>query len=572
LRIARSPRCRSAQEPKIQSVKDRPVSRLYATPRWIAIACFAAIAVTYVVLRIPGLGVPLDRDEGAFGYIGQLINHGGLPYRDALDHKPPVAFYINAFALLLVPATEWGIHTFLLIYNFLTLICIFYIAKLYFESLRAGLWCAFAYAVFSASPAIQGFTASTEMWSLLPVSLSLLLAIRGIRQHSYLTLFASGVVGALACWTKQTAGTSVFFVFLWISTQAWRGAGKPRRIAGPIAWLAGAVALSSGIAAYFYAHGIFHEFVYWCFTYDLTYTSQALTGINTDLWQSQLMELAGGAFPLLAAAAVVVVWSIKRKREHAYFILGFLILSFLGTIPGFVYRHYFAQPAPAIALAGGYGFFVLLENFRTPKSRMLAGVFCGLAIIAAAAIGDRQYFLERDPNLISRLYYGPNPFPESKSLGAYIAQTTRPDDRIFVVGSEPQILFYAQRRSASAFVMIYPLLSSHPRYREFQTQMLAEIENNPPRKILGMVNIPYSLGWDQAADLDVIHKLESISQEHYAVDRVMLVAGTQGQWIDPSDPRLDQNNPFVVVFKTNAGVNAKDGSDQREPPADAAGH
>jgi hypothetical protein len=52
----------------------------------------------------------------------------------------------------------------------------------------------------------------------------------------------------------------------------------------------------------------------------------------------------------------------------------------------------------------------------------------------------------------------------------------------------------------------------------------------------------------------------------------MLVAGTQGQWIDPSDPRLDQNNPFVVVFKTNAGVNAKDGSDQREPPADAAGH
>jgi hypothetical protein len=183
-------------------------------PRWQALAVLAAILAVYVALRLPGIGVPLDRDEGAFGYMGQLIRNGRLPYQDGLDHKPPVAFYINALALTFVPPTEHGIHGFLLVYNLLTLICIFYLGKTYFQSLSAGLWAAFAYAVFSASPAIQGFTASTEMWMLLPIASSLWLAVLGTHKNSHLFLILSGIAGATACWTKQTAFTSILFVFL----------------------------------------------------------------------------------------------------------------------------------------------------------------------------------------------------------------------------------------------------------------------------------------------------------------------------------------------------------------------
>ena len=147
--------------------------------------------------------------------MGQLIRDGGLPYRDGLDHKPPAAFYINALALQFVPCTARGIHVFLLIYNFLTLLCLFSIARIYFRSIAAGLWCAFCFAVFSANPDIQGFTASTEMWALLPISASLLAAVVAIRRHKLVYLLLSGAAGSIACWTKQTMAASILFVALY---------------------------------------------------------------------------------------------------------------------------------------------------------------------------------------------------------------------------------------------------------------------------------------------------------------------------------------------------------------------
>ena len=522
---------------------------------WRVVAAWAAIVIVYVLLRLPGIGVPLDRDEGAFGYMGQLINHGGLPYRDGLDHKPPVAFYINALALHLVPATAQGVHSFLLVYNFLTLICLFYISKLYFESRSAGLWCALAYAVFSASPAIQGFTASTEMWSLLPVSFSLLLALLGVKKHGGVKngralMFASGVAGAIACWTKQTAVTSVLFVLVVVSTDLlWSGSRTIReRVSAFFYWIAGAGVLSAGIAIYFFEHGIFSEFIYWCFVYDLSYTAAGSTAGNLSEFVVRLAELGQGDFAVLAIGLGAAISSIVRRKKEGYFAALFLALSFLGTVPGYAYRHYFAQLAPAVALGSGYGLWILIDKVRQDL-RTLAGIGAGLAIIAVPVFANDHYFLERDPNAISRIYYGPNPFPESRELAAFVSSETAPDDPILIVGSEPQILFYAQRRSSSLFLMIYPLLNTHSRYKEFQRTMLEDIRKSPPKCIIAVMNVPYSLLWDNRADLDAIHNLEDLAQREYDVDRVMLLSGTAGEWVDPQDARIDADHPFICIFK-----------------------
>ena len=92
-----------------------------------------AICLVYILIRLNTVSIPLDRDEGIFGYAGQVILNNGLPYRDVFDHKPPVAFYLNALALLFVPPTSTGIHTFLHVYNFLTLI-VNPIKKIYYRA------------------------------------------------------------------------------------------------------------------------------------------------------------------------------------------------------------------------------------------------------------------------------------------------------------------------------------------------------------------------------------------------------------------------------------------------------
>jgi hypothetical protein len=78
-----------------------------------------------------------------------------------IDHKPPLVFLIYSFCLWLFPPTALGIHTFLHLYNFITLIVLFVFADRVLGR-SAAYWATFSYAVFSINPMIQGFTASTD--------------------------------------------------------------------------------------------------------------------------------------------------------------------------------------------------------------------------------------------------------------------------------------------------------------------------------------------------------------------------------------------------------------------------
>ncbi len=516
-----------------------------STTQWHAYAGGIAIVILYIYLRLPGIAVPLDRDEGAFGYIGQVINRGGLPYREALDHKPPVAFYLNAFALHFIPPTEQGIHWFLLIYNFTTLVCLFFVAKIYFKSMAAGLWTAFTFALISASPAIQGFTASTEMWALLPIALSLLLAAVAIDRANALWIVASGAAGAVACWTKQTAFASILFVLLAVVFAAF----KSRQWVLPVAWLAGAIGFSAIVMGYFAAHGIFDEFVYWCFRFAASYAGQAPLSDTLHEMRVRATEIMTGDGILVLMALGTSIWAARKGQ---WLLAGFLALSLAGTIPGYTYRHYFSQLAPAMALAAGYGLWQVADRKR------IAALSAAAAMIALPLIGNAKYFFEPDPNMISGIYFGLNPFPESKAIAEFVAERTKSSDTVLVVGSEPQILFYADRPSASSFVMLYPLMSEHPRYREFQDRLWEEAKRTKPKYVLAVLHLPFSLGWDQKASIDVMRTLEKWLGAEYDLEAVKAISGSEGAWLRPGDPRLQSDDPFVYVFKRNmsAGFSA----------------
>jgi hypothetical protein len=46
-----------------------------------------------------------------------------------------------------------------------------------------------------------------------------------------------------------------------------------------------------------------------------------------------------------------------------------------------------------------------------------------------------------------------------KASGLYIRDHTQSDDRIAVLGSEPEAYFYARRRAATKYIYTYPLLA-----------------------------------------------------------------------------------------------------------------
>lgn len=517
------------------------------------LAALLLIVTVYALLRVNLIAIPLDRDEGAFGFAGRVILDGGLPYRDVLDHKPPVVFYLYALALWLFKPNETGIHYFLHLTNFLTLLALTALMKAFFHSWRPALWGALVFAIFSASPGIEGFVASTEMLMLLPIVVCLWCAVLAVEKRSLSFLFVSGVVGALAFWTKPTALTSVLFAPAWFVARsvAGRKGGEARGVgwaASLSVWLAGAGAASLAIAGYFYQKGIFGEFVYWSFTHNVAYALRASADDSRRMLAVVTARLFRGDFLFLVIGPAVAIWRASQRRSESFFVLGFFGLSVAGVLPGYVYPHYFAQLAPAVAIASGWGISELL--FRIRQEKQLAALAVAALLVGIPVIVNRDYFLESSPARISRDYYGRNPFAESKELAEYVASKTQAEDRLFIFGSEPQILLYAQRRSATAFPMIYPLTSSYPRCREFQERLWREIQQSRPKYVL-FVNIPTSILWDGKADLEVLRRVDAWISRDYAVEAVMTV-GEKGRLIPAEEGKAPPDE--VIRSKTNIYV------------------
>jgi hypothetical protein len=68
-------------------------------------------------------------------------------------------------------------------------------------------------------------------------------------------------------------------------------------------------------------------------------------------------------------------------------------------------------------------------------------------------------------------------------IGQYIASHTQPDERIMVLGSEPEVYFYAGRRSVSRYIYMYNLTEDHPFAARMQEEMISAVEQSKPRFI-----------------------------------------------------------------------------------------
>jgi hypothetical protein len=88
------------------------------------------------------------------------------------------------------------------------------------------------------------------------------------------------------------------------------------------------------------------------------------------------------------------------------------------------------------------------------------------------------------PTQVSRELYGLEPFPEAIPVAAYIRDHTRPEDRIAVLASEPEIYFYAHRHSATSYLYMEPLVEPQPFALRMQDDMESELERNAPAYVV----------------------------------------------------------------------------------------
>ncbi|HET6922754.1 MAG TPA: glycosyltransferase family 39 protein, partial [Anaeromyxobacteraceae bacterium] len=446
----------------------------------LAAAC-AGVALVRWHLR----EVPLERDEGEYAYFGQLLLRGLPPFRLAYSMKLPGTQGAYALAMAAFGQTAAGIRIGLLLVNAATTALLFLLGRRLLGTL-GGLAAALAFAFLSTSSAMLALFGHATHFVALPAVAGLLLLLRAAETGRLAGFLASGLCLGAAVLMKQPGGVFLLFAAAWHAWSRLRGGGaKGRLLAEEGTLLAGAAAPLALVVAWAWAGGTLGELWFWVVRYAREYS----TSLTLHEGAGYLARNASAAFAearllwiLAGAGLAVAAWPRWRLPGRA-FLIGLPAFSFAGVSAGLYYRpHYFILLLPAAALLAGVS--VGFAARRAPAGWNRAAALVGLGLLAAggaqSAWAQRSLLFEMTPAQVSRAIYGANPFPESPEIGRYLAVRTSADDRIAVLGSEPQILFYARRLSATGHVYAYGLMEPQPFARAMQEQMAREVEAGRP--------------------------------------------------------------------------------------------
>lgn len=501
------------------------------------------------------LGFPLERDEGEFGYIAQEMLRGVPMYVSAYTQKLPGTYLFYALFLSVFGQSITAIHVGLMLTNAAIMGLVFLTLRKTHNGL-AGCVGALVFGVMALSPTVFGFAAHATFFVAL-FAVAGLYAWLHARERERLWLYlVSGLCFGLAFLMKQPA---IFFAPLFLALLAVDHlASEPRRPARfalrALVFGGAAAAPVTVTAAYYVAIGQFPLFWFWAFRLASEFSGQVGPADAVRNLVAQTLAVTSGFMLLWAVAVAGVVVTLRDGTlgKNRYVYATFAAASALSVVPGFYFtNHYYVAVLPAVALlvgalGGGVARAWPLSGRRFAEA---TGVWAltGIGLIVGLATHEAYYFGGVSDVTSSRQIYRGNPFPESIPIGEYLKRHTTPQDRIAILGSETQILFYAQRRSASRFVNTYFLTADHPRNREMQREMMRDIERARP-KYLVFVGIPTSWSFRPNSPRDILEWTDKYRAERYDVEGIVEMTGDGSTMRWGADARAPVTSNFFVAI------------------------
>ena len=453
-------------------------------------------------IRVRLLNVPLERDEGEYAYVGQLILQGIPPYELAYNLKLPGTYYAYAAGMAVFGQTVAGVHLTLLAAGSLTIIFVFLLARRTVGSL-AGAVAAASYGAMSVSPVVAGLAAHATHFVVLFAVPATWLLLKARPAGCRGTVFSSGLLFGLAFLMKQQGICFGLFGLAFLAWTAWqKNDFFSRPFAGRILFFGAGLALPFALTCLMLAWvGVFGRFWFWTVSYARHY--ETLLTLREGICEHliprlrQTRDLSGGWW-MLALAGLPAGWCARRLRRATIFAVAFWLCSFLGTGAGLYFRgHYFILLLPAFALLLGLAVAALREispSAILPDAvKSLPVILFGL-ILGWVIYYQAQVFFQWPAAQVCRRLYRENPFGEAVAAAGLVREHSDDDARVAVIGSEPEIYFYARRHSATGYIFTYPLMEPQPYALAMQYEMAREIESARPEYL---IYVPYQTSWLQ---------------------------------------------------------------------------
>lgn len=437
----------------------------------------ALIAILATTPRMFFLDVPFERDEGAYAYIADVISRGGLPYLDAFDHKPPAVYYLYSLAFRLFGHVVSSPRLLAFLFVAAAGMALFLLVQRMTDRFLPALFAAVLFGLATSSPAYTGFNSNTEIFTLPFLVWGLWFLIDDDPPPMRYAL--AGLLFGMGMMVKQPVAMVACAVFVCKGATLLK---YPRRLTlNALAYAVGMLIPFAAFAAYFAAKGGLAAFWNDSFSYNFNYVvvlswrqslsilGHAMNGIlhlDPFTW---IAGITGGGVFLAGRASTSHKW---------HFLAGAVGACFATAMGKYFYGHYFVFLLPFLSTGAGLGLASLM-NGRFSK----VSVTGAMLIVLASSFVLAPFFVMPAKNLL-HIYYGFSPFHQSIALGQYLKKMSPPNASAYIIGSEPQILFYGGLKSPTRVFYFYPLMTPTRHLSKLREETLAELQRRPPDYVI----------------------------------------------------------------------------------------
>ena len=193
---------------------------------------------------------------------------------------------------------------------------------------------------------------------------------------------------------------------------------------------------------------------------------------------------------------------------------------------------------------------ILLEKFNIIITTSLVLL---LFLIIFKFKAHKEYYFQENPIKLSRIIYGVNPFQEAIKISEYIKANTKEEEQIVVLGSEPEIYFYSNRKSATGYIYMYPLMEIHPYAKEMQMNLVKDIENNPHTHLV-YVNKKLNYTWSileksETFLLDWFEKNKNEKYELVGIAEIISLDETVYKWGEEAKQYKPKSDYYIEILK-----------------------
>ena len=459
----------------------------------VAVAAYVAIGSTVF---------PQGPDQAIFSWVGTVILDGGVPYRDAVDIKGPLTFYLYAAVLGVLGRNEFGIRLFDLCVVLGACVMLGRVTLRLCSGDSLAATCAALFFCLMYYGGGYADTAEPEGWGGVLILAAVLILMKPPSNAAF-SMSAVGAIIAAATLIKPT------FAAYMVIPCAFGVGGAERR--SPPFWpeLACIASFSVVILIAILLLMQAHAFGDLLDTFGYIYSTYEPGGGAS--WGPAIHALVKSAlgFGLLIPYILVplALWSLRSAAvsREIRLMLSWLAVSTLVVIIQRRFWHDHCLPvalslSPFVGVACGY-LMVRWPATRSPHNLRSAwvGILAVLGTffpVAKLAVSENSQWPLYVSGVESKAQYvsdvmkpfnvvkSPFNYLALKKVSSYIEQSTADSDELVIWGWDVSIFLMSHRRSATRFGVFQQLIDSGVLLDKFRATFISEVSQHRPRYII----------------------------------------------------------------------------------------